>query len=234
MAGDWIKIQVSLPDKPETWQMAGMLSMSADEVVGKLVRVWAWFDAHTADGHALGVTFALVDRIAGRDGFAESMSLCGWLEQSGSDLFLPNFDRHNGDSAKKRALATDRKRLSRNTSPPVSQEMSRKQSDKSVTREEKRREEKEHGASPNGSRLQPDWVVPADWLSWARSEHAGVDALAEAEKFRDHWLAQPGAKGRKSDWQATWRNWIRKSAEYAGRSRPATYGGGYKPLPGEI
>jgi uncharacterized protein YdaU (DUF1376 family) len=33
----------------------------------------------------------------------------------------------------------------------------------------------------------------------------------EFERFRDHWLAQPGAKGRKSDWNATWRNWIRKA-----------------------
>ncbi|MGR9087307.1 MAG: hypothetical protein ACU841_09570 [Gammaproteobacteria bacterium] len=28
-------------------------------------------------------------------------------------------------------------------------------------------------------------------------------------RFRDYWIAQPGAKGRKLDWQATWRNWVR-------------------------
>jgi hypothetical protein len=30
-----------------------------------------------------------------------------------------------------------------------------------------------------------------------------------AERFRDYWIAQPGVKGRKADWSATWRNWVR-------------------------
>jgi len=33
----------------------------------------------------------------------------------------------------------------------------------------------------------------------------------EANKFRDYWTAQPGAKGVKANWQATWRNWCRNS-----------------------
>lgn len=33
----------------------------------------------------------------------------------------------------------------------------------------------------------------------------------EAARFRDYWIAQPGAKGRKLDWQATWRNWCRNA-----------------------
>lgn len=31
----------------------------------------------------------------------------------------------------------------------------------------------------------------------------------EADQFRDYWIAQPGGKGVKLDWLATWRNWIR-------------------------
>jgi hypothetical protein len=34
----------------------------------------------------------------------------------------------------------------------------------------------------------------------------------EADRFRDYWIAQPGAKGIKLDWPATWRNWIRRAA----------------------
>jgi hypothetical protein len=33
-----------------------------------------------------------------------------------------------------------------------------------------------------------------------------------AEKFKDHWSAQPGRAGSKLDWQATWRNWVRNEA----------------------
>ncbi len=40
----------------------------------------------------------------------------------------------------------------------------------------------------------------------------------QLELFTDHWRAQPGAKGRKADWQATWRNWLRRSREFAGNS----------------
>lgn len=38
-------------------------------------------------------------------------------------------------------------------------------------------------------------------------------AAAELEKFRDYWAAQPGQKGVKTDWPATWRNWVRRVAE---------------------
>lgn len=30
------------------------------------------------------------------------------------------------------------------------------------------------------------------------------------DEFRDYWIAQPGQKGVKTDWDATWRNWVRR------------------------
>ena len=38
-----------------------------------------------------------------------------------------------------------------------------------------------------------------------------ADIRREADCFADYWHAVPGAKGRKADWQGTWRNWIRRS-----------------------
>lgn len=38
-------------------------------------------------------------------------------------------------------------------------------------------------------------------------------AEREAERFRDYWLAAPGAKGLKRDWLATWRTWCRRAIE---------------------
>lgn len=57
----------------------------------------------------------------------------------------------------------------------------------------------------NGCRLAPDW----------QPDEPGYEGATPATlaRFRDHWLAQPGAKGRKADWQATWRNWCRRDAE---------------------
>ena len=48
------------------------------------------------------------------------------------------------------------------------------------------------------------------------------NTLEEAEKFRDYWNAQPGVKGRKLDWQATWRNWCRNSKQSAPRQQQET------------
>lgn len=62
-----------------------------------------------------------------------------------------------------------------------------------------------------GSRLPPDWEPSQEDKDFAM-EHR-VPWNSEAAKFRDYWSAQPGAKGRKLDWTATWRNWIRRAAE---------------------
>lgn len=62
-----------------------------------------------------------------------------------------------------------------------------------------------------GSRLPPDWE-PSDQDKEFATQ-SGVPWNSEAAKFRDYWCAQAGAKGRKADWTATWRNWIRRAAE---------------------
>ena len=62
--------------------------------------------------------------------------------------------------------------------------------------------EKNIRSQARGSRLEPEWFP---------SEH--LDEKLELEKFRDYWIAQPGQKGVKTDWDATWRNWVRRAAE---------------------
>lgn len=47
-------------------------------------------------------------------------------------------------------------------------------------------------------------------------------AQGELAKFRDYWVAQPGQKGVRNDWQATWRNWVRKAVEAAPGQRAPT------------
>ena len=139
MAGDWIKLQKDTPDKPEVLAIASRMNLDPDAVVGKLVRIWSWFDTHTIDGNANSVTFSLLDRLAGVNGFAEQMTFVGWLEQKGHVLTLPNFEYHNGETAKKRALGKNRQDKFRNND-----ESNAKSNASSVTETlpEKRREEK--------------------------------------------------------------------------------------------
>lgn len=63
--------------------------------------------------------------------------------------------------------------------------------------------------SPRGTALPKDWELPGDWKTWAEGARPDVDVLTVADSFRDYWVAKPGKDGRKADWLATWRNWVR-------------------------
>lgn len=215
MAGDWMKIDLELSDKPEVHGIAGMIGIDSDAVVGKLIRVWQWFDKHTTDGNAHGVTFALVDRLTGVTGFGEAMMFVGWLEQHDKTLHMPKFDRHTSKSAKTRALTGKRQEIHRDKSNAKSNGVS-------VTKSlpEKRREEKS-----KGTRLTAEFQMPQDWITWAireRTDLSDSGILRESEKFKDYWTARAGSGGLKLDWLATWRNWIRESKTNSAPAAPAT------------
>jgi len=59
------------------------------------------------------------------------------------------------------------------------------------------------------SRLPTDWVLPDDWRQWARAERSDLDLDRAAASFADYWHGKAGKDGRKADWAATWRNWVR-------------------------
>lgn len=67
-----------------------------------------------------------------------------------------------------------------------------------------------------GTRLPEDFAPTPELIAWAR-EHAPTAGTADHDEFMDYWRAQPGQRGVKTDWPATWRNWMRK----ASRARPA-------------
>jgi len=67
--------------------------------------------------------------------------------------------------------------------------------------------------SPKGARLSKDWQLTTEQIEWAIGAHPGwkaEDVLRVAEVFREYWLSVAGAKGVKQDWDATWRNWVRR------------------------
>ncbi len=90
-------------------------------------------------------------------------------------------------------------------------------------------EEKEVGApaarSNRGTRLPSDFEP-----NMADAVDAGLaegEAWREFEKFKDYWRAQPGQRGVKLDWPATWRNWCRN----ARGNRPSQPRAASPPLP---
>jgi hypothetical protein len=177
LAGDWIKFELATQDKPEVIAMADLLNTSTYDVVGRLLKVWGWFDQQTRNGNAVSVTGTAlkryIDTLVASQGFAATMQKVGWLSDEG----MPNFDRHNGKSAKERALTNERVKRSRNAD--------------SVTKAlpEKRREEKKE----NHIAVEiPDWVPKDEWASFVDMRKKGGPftdrsktlALRELEKLK--------------------------------------------------
>jgi hypothetical protein len=70
-----------------------------------------------------------------------------------------------------------------------------------------------------GTRLESDWrPCEADRLSARNEGFSEVEIDREAVRFRDYWISRAGAGGVKLDWSATWRNWVRTSAEKLGKT----------------
>ena len=108
MAGEWIKVEVALDTKPEVFAMASALDRDPLHIVGMLWKVWAWADTHTLSGNAISVTSVTLDRLTNCPGFSDALRKVGWLEGRDGLLSFPRFERHNGQTAKDRALTAKR------------------------------------------------------------------------------------------------------------------------------
>lgn len=69
-----------------------------------------------------------------------------------------------------------------------------------------------------GTRLPDDFPVTDDMTAWAR-DSAPSCGPTDHEAFCDYWRGVAGAKGRKADWTATWRNWMRREQEQRQRTQ---------------
>jgi hypothetical protein len=192
MAGDWMKVEKVTPDKPEIEAIAGILDIDPDAVFGKCFRIWKWFDDHTTDGNAPSVTKNAIDRRAGVAGFADAMEKAGWLVTNGEGVSLPRFERHNGETAKARALTSKRVAAHKGkgnakANAEVTQEVTRD----ALPREEKRREEIKNPLPPLPPTLDVPKVVPL-WESFVAhrreirkplKERSAAAILAKLERW---------------------------------------------------
>ena len=69
---------------------------------------------------------------------------------------------------------------------------------------------KDKGTATRGSRLPADWKPNDDLVAWSKAERSDLDLRKVFAEFKDYWLSVAGSKGVKLDWDATWRNWVRK------------------------
>ena len=155
MSVGWIKVETCTPGKAEIIRLARLLSMKHDEALGAVVRFWVWADSNTVDGVVDGVSPTDVDAVLSCPGLCRGLESVGWLVIDGvkERITIPKFERHNGESAKKRALSNERQ--ARWRAGLVDAE--------APTREEKRREEKKK--KNNTVRHTPDVLQLLQFLN---------------------------------------------------------------------
>ena len=117
MAGEWIKWTKGLHRKREVLMIAARMSLPAAHVAGLCMVLWEWLDDNLSadqieNGNAHVTLGALqpefLDALVGASGFAAALAAVGWMNVRSGSLVVPNYSRHNGQTAKDRALTAER------------------------------------------------------------------------------------------------------------------------------
>lgn len=223
MAGDWIKMTHELPDKPEVLGISGMTGINRFEVVGRLFVMWRWFDQHTTNGNAVGVTkVTLSECLFGYSSdtkFIESVIHQGWLIEGEEGIRVSNFDAHISETAKTRALTAKRVAKSKNKSNAKGNALTvTLPLPSALPREDIRIDSKQPPISPLGKEKS---ITFSQWTNSVRSngeklvsdykpvwEYAAQVKLPEDwigiawEKFKERYTSdEKGAKKRYTDWR---------------------------------
>lgn len=197
MAGDWIKMRADLQTHPKVFRISSALKADKLKTIGALHAVWCLFDVHSVDGELEGYSLDIIDSQISWAGFSQAMVDVNWLVETAVSVELPEFDTHNGQPAKRRAMEADRKRKERQsgkTSAPTA--------DKKRTREEERREE-----NNNRGRFTPPTLLEV--LEYTETRPIQIDC----EKFLNFYESKGWmiGKNKMKDWKASVRTWEKSS-----------------------
>jgi hypothetical protein len=222
----WFKVDDSFHSHPKV--------LAADPAaLGLWVIAGAWSSANLSDGFV--PDHVLPRLLPGSAELAKSLTACGlWRRAKGGYRFhdWDDYNPRGEDVKKERDAARERMRNLRAKRKGTAQEVDCSAEQPANVREkfvtptrpdptrssssEELKQDQAPPASPvppsgghRGARLPDPFDVTEDMAAWAR-EKAPNCGLADHEAFCDYWRSVPGAKGRKLDWEATWRNWMRK------------------------
>jgi len=109
MAREWIKLEHGTIDKPEVYAIARKLKIPHEKAVVLLLRYWLWLDLNSRDGSVTQMFAEVLDSVVRHSGFTDALLDVEWLrKRKDGSIWTPNYDRHNGKTAKTRALAAQR------------------------------------------------------------------------------------------------------------------------------
>ncbi|RAU21090.1 hypothetical protein CU669_15155 [Paramagnetospirillum kuznetsovii] len=150
--------------------------------------VMLWLIASETDGYLPDIkkiSFRL--RISDEKAKSLILALSHWLEHDDITVISPRYqdDAPEGETERE----TEKEREGEDGVPPALPQIGKK-----------------------GSRFPDGACLTVEQRDFASREGI-ADPDREWAKFGDYWRSQPGAKGVKLDWPATWRNWVRRSSE---------------------
>ena len=163
-------MRTNLDTDPAVVRIASGLKTDRYSVVGRLHRIWSWANEHLTDGQDVPIDSEFLDSLVETPGFSEQLRRVGWLSGRDGSLIFPSFERHNGASAKARAMDADRKRSVR--------KVSGSKPDKTRTREEKRREEKINTLSRSQHLESQDFV--SVWDAWKNKQAVNTGVMMDS------------------------------------------------------
>lgn len=232
----WIESHDELPTHPKTAKLSRRLGVSKPTAVGHLHFLWWWCLTHRPDGVLCDMDADEIADAAGWEGdpvlFLDALVAAGWLDNTGGSPAVHDWWDGAGKTIKRRKFATERQRKARDSQPEPDQSHD---SHTDVTRDtrashgadsdsdsdsDKTQEQDQHRVSRKRATTLPEGWTPGPEPDLVKAVGGEVAARRELAKFRDYWIAQGGQKGRKKDWQATWRNWLRNSNEFRQRGSP--------------
>lgn len=222
----WIESHVELPTHPKTRKAARLLDATIPTVIGHLHVLWYWCLTHRPDGELAGMDAYDIADAAAWDGephrLVDALELAGWLDRDGDQYTVHDWWEGAGKTVARRKFATERQRRARERAAgdrDVSASHALVTRDTRVSHvadSDSDRDKEERVSSrkraDRATRIADGWT-PRPEPDLVQAVGGQRQADRELDRFRDYWTAQPGAKGRKVDWQATWRNWLRRAAD---------------------
>ena len=228
------RISTSLPSHPKTKKLVRRLGPQGGWA---LVCLFLWAAGNRSNGDLSGLSTEDIELAAdwtGEEGaFVRELAAIGFLEGVESSYLIHDWEQHNpwaagsdqrsykakwnaakrhhGEAEADRLVpeyAAIRNASSNASSKPAADEQQATSNAPSPSPSPSPSVETAK-AEARATRLPQDWVLPDGWREWAKAERKDLDPIKTAERFRDHWVAKPGKEGRKLDWEATWRNWVR-------------------------
>lgn len=226
MSNQWLRLWHDMPNDPKWRTIARISGQPISLVLSVYLHLMVDASRNVTRGHAdvtvedmasaLDVTDEQVEKIysAMQGRVMEGNKLTGWEKRQPK-----REDSGDGESGAK--SAAERKREQRERERLAQIELEKQQChevSRNVTLDKDKDTDTESSKKPKqqrGSRLTAEWAPADEDISFCKTERPDLDPAKTADRFRDYWIAQPGAKGIKTDWTATWRNWVRNESRSA-------------------